>query len=448
MTDRMGEDFSLARVPRAVRRPLWEVTIIRIGAYACISQVMLGAALGYGLTFWQAMGATFFGSIILQVVSWGVGAAACSEGLSISLLARWAGFGKFGSALIGLAMAISMMGWFGVQNGFFANGMLKTIGFFPFPVWAMITGATVTIITVYGYRFLSLVANITTPLFLIVLGWAAYSLLVGHDIFTLMFETEPAGPRLTMAAAITTVAGGFIAGAVTTPDLSRFMRSPKDVFWMTFISTFVGELLICSISVLMALALRTSEVFELIVGLTGLIGASIVIFSTIKLNDLNLYSSSLGFSTFLNSCMNKKFDRRILSWGLGAFGTLLSILGILDHFIGFLTYLGIAIPPVAAIIVVDYYLLKRDRLELKQGREHDQLPERCEFVNPVTLIAWGGAVLVGWLTSNMGPFSTEYGIPALNSLLVAAVVYWLGMKLYTKFKKVDIFYFPKVTYLD
>jgi len=447
MADRMGEDFSLARVPRSVRRPLWEVTVIRIGAYACVSQVMLGVALGYGLTFWQAMWATFFGSIILQIVSWGVGAAACSEGLSISLLARWAGFGKIGSALIGLAMAVSMMGWFGVQNGFFADGMHKTIGLFPFSVWAVITGMAVTIITVYGYRFLSLVANITTPLFLLVLGWATYSLLVGHDIYALMFEAEPAGERLTMAAAITMVAGGFIAGATTTPDLSRFMRSPKDVFWMTFISTFIGEFLICSLSVLMALALRTSAVFDLILGLTGLIGASIVIFSTIKLNDLNLYSSSLGLSTFLNSCFNKKFDRRILSWGLGGVGTLFSILGILDYFMGFLTYLGIAIPPVAAIIVVDYYFLRRDRLELRQGREHDALPEKCELVNPVTLVAWGLAILTGWATSSLGPWG-EYGVPALNSLLIAAIIYWLGMLIYTKVKKVDILYFPKVKYLD
>lgn len=44
------------------------------------------------------------------------------------------------------------------------------------------------------------------------------------------------------------------------------------------------------------------------------------------------------------------------------------MLGILDNFVGFLIYLGIAIPPVAGIMVVDYYLLKRDRRELDTTR--------------------------------------------------------------------------------
>lgn len=70
---------------------------------------------------------------------------------------------------------------------------------------------------------------------------------------------------------------------------------------MTLIGTFFGELLVNMISVLMALALRTNEVFDLMLTLTGLVGASIVIFSTIKMNDINLYSSSLGLSTLLNA---------------------------------------------------------------------------------------------------------------------------------------------------
>lgn len=72
MANKAGEDYSLARVPQSARRPFYEVLILRIGSLACVSQVMLGAALGYGLTFWQAFWATMLGSVILQVVSWGL----------------------------------------------------------------------------------------------------------------------------------------------------------------------------------------------------------------------------------------------------------------------------------------------------------------------------------------------------------------------------------------
>ncbi|MEQ5204961.1 cytosine permease, partial [Providencia rettgeri] len=185
----------------------------------------------------------------------------------------------------------------------------------------------------YGYRFLSITANISTPLFLFALGWATYNLLSGQDISLLINATEPAGPLMTMPAAITMVVGGFIISAVTTPDISRFMHKPKDVFWMTLIGTFCGELFVNMIAVLMALALRTSQVFDLIIPLTRLLATSIVIFSTIKMNDINLYSSSLGFSTLLNAIFNKRFDRRYLRWIIGIFGTVGSMLGILDKFI-------------------------------------------------------------------------------------------------------------------
>ena len=448
MANKTGEDYSLARVPQSARRPFYEVLILRIGALACVSQVMLGAALGYGLTFWQAFWATMLGSVILQVVSWGLGAAACREGMSISLLSRWSGFGKLGSALIGGAIAISLMGWFGVQNGFFADGMYKATNVLTPGTWSLITGIAVTIITVYGYRFLSITANISTPLFLFALGWATYNLLSGHDISSLINATEPAGPLMTMPAAITMVAGGFIISAVTTPDISRFMKGPKDVFWMTLIGTFFGELFVNMIAVLMALALRTSQVFDLMMALTGLIGASIVIFSTIKMNDINLYSSSLGFSTLLNAIFNKRFDRRYLTWVIGIFGTIASMMGILDNFIGFLIYLGIAIPPVAGIIVVDYYLLKRDRKELDITREQGLLPSHCEAYNPITLVAWFIAVIVGWATSELGPYSDNFGVPALNSLLAGAVIYWIAMRWQAKVKGVDTVHFRKVKQVD
>ncbi|OAT53315.1 purine-cytosine permease family protein [Providencia heimbachae] len=448
MANKVGEDYSLARVPQSARRPFYEVLILRIGALACVSQVMLGAALGYGLTFWQAFWATMLGSVILQVVSWGLGAAACREGMSISLLSRWAGFGKLGSALIGGAIAISLMGWFGVQNGFFADGMYKATNVLTPGTWSLITGIAVTVITVYGYRFLSITANISTPLFLFALGWVTYNLLSGHDISTLINATEPAGPLMTMPAAITMVAGGFIIAAVTTPDISRFMKGPKDVFWMTLIGTFFGELFVNMIAVLMALALRTSQVFDLMMALTGLLGASIVIFSTIKMNDINLYSSSLGFSTLLNAIFNKHFDRRYLTWVIGIFGTIASMLGILDNFIGFLIYLGIAIPPVAGIMVVDYYLLKRDRKELDITREQGILPPSCEAYNPITLFVWLLAVIVGWATSELGPFNADFGVPALNSLLTGAVIYWIAMRWQAKVKGVDTVHFRKVKHVD
>ena len=92
------------------------------------------------------------GSVLLQVVSWALGTAAAREGLSTSLLSRWAGLGKIGSAVLGGVVAISMVGWFGVQNSVFAEGMFDITGVLNYPVWALITGLGITVLVVAGYQ--------------------------------------------------------------------------------------------------------------------------------------------------------------------------------------------------------------------------------------------------------------------------------------------------------
>ena len=149
------------------------------------------------------------------------------------------GFGKMGSSIIGGVIAIALMGWFGVQNSVFAEGLLKATGIFNIQIWAMITGLAVTIIVVFGFRLLSITANISVPLFILAVGFAMAHVLAGHDVGQLI-HAKPAGEPLSFAVATTMVAGGLMIGAVIRPDLRPFMRSVKDVYSMTLIGTFVG----------------------------------------------------------------------------------------------------------------------------------------------------------------------------------------------------------------
>lgn len=375
------------------------------------------------------------GSVLLQVVSWAIGAAAANEGLSTSLLSRWTGFGKMGSAIIGGVIAIALMGWFGVQNSVFADGLYKATGLFNMPVWAIITGMGITLLVVFGFKVLSATANIFVPLFIVAVLYAAYHMLSGQSFGALIQSPAP-GPALSFGVATTMVAGGFMIGAVTTPDTSRFLKNGKEVFWMTLIGTFVGELGMNLIAVLMAHAVGSSNVMDIMLSLTGWLGAAIVIFSTIKLNDINLYSSSLGITTTLNALFNVKISRTKATWVIGVIGTILSMVGILNYFVGFLTLLGVAVPPVAGIIVVDYYLLKRNRKVLDETRIKEELPKECEKWNPITMLTWVVAFLVGY-------FVTDFGIPAINSLLTAAILYYVGMKAYGAFTNQENVEFAK-----
>jgi cytosine permease len=417
----LGDDYSLSRVPQSARQSLWSITIVRVGALATISQFILGAALGYGMSFWEAFWATMFGSVILQVISFLLGYAGAREGLSTSLLSRWTGFGRYGSSIIGAIIAIACIGWFGVQNSVFADGLVQaTNGKLSLPVAATLTGLGVTILVIFGFKLLSATATIAVPAFLLAVGVGIYQVLSKHSLFDLT-TTAPAGDPLPMGVAATMVAGGFIIGAVITPDFSRFAKSGKDVFWMTMIGTFVGELGINMIAVLMAHAARTNDVVSIMMQTSGWLGAIVVVFSTIKINNLNLYSSSLGFTNIFDSVFNIKLNRGMVTLVIGVIGTVLSVLGILDMFVGFLVLLGVFIPPVAGIMVIDYFILKTHRKALDESRAIGTLPADVEKMSPVTLIAWAAGFAAGYFVTA--------GIPSINSLVVSAIVYYFGSKI-------------------
>ncbi|PLT32782.1 cytosine permease [Bacillus sp. V5-8f] len=426
----IADDYSLSRVPLSARLPMRDILIIRLGGFATLSQFMLGAALGYGMTFWQAFWATMLGSLVLQVVSLLLGLAGAREGLSTSLLSRWAGFGRYGSSIISGVMAICLIGWFGVQNSVFANGLVEaTDGKLGFMLAATITGLAVTVLVIFGFKILSATAKIAVPAFLFVVAFGIYDVLSDHSIFRLMGTPAP-GEALSMGVAATMVAGSFMIGAIITPDFSRYNKNGKDVFWMTIVGIFVGELGINLIAVLMAHAAQTSDVVSIMLQTSGWLGAAVVIFSTVKVNNINLYSSSLSFTNIIDSIFKVKVNRGIVTLIIGIIGTTLSILGILDKFVDFLILLGVMIPPIAGIMVVDYFILKTHRKALDESREKGELPGEPEKLNPVTIVAWAAGFAGGYFIS--------VGIPSLTSLLISGLAYYLGMMCMKAIRKNEV----------
>lgn len=416
----MADDYSLSRVPSEARVPMWEILVIRIGAFTSLSQFILGAFLGYGMSFWDAALASFLGAIILEVVILLIGIAGAREGLSTSMLSRWTGFGKYGSSIIGIVIAVSTIGWFGVQNSVFANGINDALGgALGFPLAAILTGLFVTVIVIFGFKWLGVTAKIAVPGFLLAIAYGIYHVFESHSLPELMSSAAP-GPALSLGAAATMVAGSFMVGAVLTPDMTRYCRSSKDVLWSTLISVVIGEIIINLIAVLMAHAVKTSDVVTIALQTSGWLGAATVIFATVKINDINLYSASLGFTNIIHALFGKNVNRGLITLIVGIAGTVLSVLGILDQFVNFLVFLGVWIPPIAGIMVVDYFILKRSRKVLDESRKHGELPEVCETWNPVSIVAWALGFGIGYLF--------QWGIPSINSLVVAGIAYFIGMK--------------------
>jgi cytosine permease len=410
------DDHAVSRMPESQRRHWFVVFLQRYGQMSALSQFLLGATLGFGMNFWQAFLALTLGAVILEVVAVFTGIAGQREGLTTSVLTRWTGFGRYGSSMLGLVITISLMGWFGVQNAVFAQGLQSLLPHaMPLWSWEVLTGLVVTGIVIWGFLSMTWTAYVAVPAFVALCFYSIGKVLSKESLGHLVASAHP-GPALGLGAGATLVAGGFIVGAVINPDMCRFNRSARDVVVNTILGITLGEYTIGLIGVLLAHYAKTENVIGIVTTTSGVVGVLILIAATTKINDWNLYSGSLGLANFLDTAFGKKIHRALLTLIVGIVGTVLSALGILAHFVNFLTILGVAIPPVAAIVVVDYFVLKTHRRALEASRSSSGLPAWCPNWNAAGWVAWIAAALVGYYV--------HWGIASVNSLVVAAVLYY------------------------
>lgn len=411
------ENYSVERVPSDKRMTFWGVALVHMGMLTALDQFMLGAVLGHSMTYADAFIAITAGSVIFFIATLGLGLAGMKEGMSGSLLARWCGFGRSGSVLVGLLIAISLLGWFGVQNSVFANSLDFATGHkLGFRLAATLTGLTLTFIVAFGFRALRLAARIAVPAFIISIIYISSVVLSGHslsEISTLSMHNNTIG----ISEAITMVVGGSIVASLITPDLTRYYSSSRQVFWMVILTIIAGEYVINGLAIIAAIMLKTSDVVSIMSEVTGGIGLLVVVFSTMRINDINLYSSTLGIANAIEAVFRKKISYPVLTIIIGTTGTILSVMGILDRFIDFLNVLGILFPPVIAVMLVDYFILRSDRQLLNVSKGNNELPPDTHKK--------GWNAIVSSIAGAVAGYFITVGVPALNSIIVASAMYWI-----------------------
>jgi len=387
-----------------------------MGMLTALDQFMLGAVLGNSMTLAEAFTAITLASLLFGVLTFALGYAGMREGLPGSLLARWCGFGRHGSVLIGLLVAVSLLGWFGIQNAVFARSLSYALnGKLSFAESAALSGTVLTLLVTFGFKALRFTARIAVPLFIALVGWIFWHAFHGQSGQNI--PPVIASQAITVSAAMTMVIGGAILASLMTPDLTRFSRNGRDVFAITLLTILAGEYGVNGVAILIARKLQTSDIIAIITQTTSSLGLLAVVFSTLRINDLNLYSSTLGISNAIEGVTGYKPRYQMITLLLGMLGTLCSVFGILDRFVDFLELLGVIFPPILGVMIVDYYVLKTDRQTLALSRTSDALPATSQLIGWPALIASGAGAATGLLF--------ERGVPVLNSILVACVIYLL-----------------------
>ncbi len=421
------DDYSLKPVPPDKRKSWLDIAMVWIGVSIVLSALLRGMMIGLGLgSIRHVLLAYLLGEVLLVGMMALTGFMGARLGLSTPLLARIS-FGKKGSLLISFCLAMAFMGWFGVQAGLFAEtfkAFAKTP--LPVPILAFLSGVLMMIPAVFGFRGLKALSWFAVPPMVAVFLYAAakmgFQFLPGQELVRLAQSHSPSPYPITLGAAASIIAGGFIVGAVTSADVFRYARPRfRDIVAAASIAMGMSALMQLVGS---ALAMKTGLYHEQLPRLIispeyaglGVVGFLAIGFAQWTTNDSNLYSSVLAFNAIL------KWTRWKLAIVVGVLASFLAGLGILARLELFLSVLSIAVGPIGGILVADYYLL---------GKGKD--PNRAAKTwNPVALGVYALSFLIGWTTAGH-PFRVDifpFSIFAFNGILSAVVLYWAGMKIF------------------
>jgi cytosine permease len=377
-----------------------------------MSGLFTGAAMAAGLTLWQAIAASIAGNLILSLYSGAIGYAGGKEHVGTSMLARHA-FGRKGSVIISLVLALTMGGWYSVQVGFLGatiHAMFPEAGFITSVPVAAFLGGMLMLITAYiGFTGLSLLSKLVVPLTAIIAVLGIILSVNKAGDWRSLFTIKPAG-SMSMGSAIVMVVGSFAAGGAAQPDITRYAKTPWAAVWGTLIGYMIANMFIIIAGFITCLGTGSGDLpaAMLFLGM-GIPALLFLIFAQWTTNDNNLYISSLGFSNIFKM---KKSQIVVI---VGIIATITGAAGMGDKFVNWLIILGIGCPPMAGIVVADYFFVKKQHYSFGPGTKY------CSW-NILAFISWSFACIAG--------FALKRGIQAVNSILVGFVLYLVLMKIF------------------
>lgn len=417
--DALAKDYERAPVPEMKQKSWYNVGIVWGGVAACLACLMVGGIVGSMLNLADAAIAIICGCLITTVIGAICAVVGSRLNLSTPMITRFA-FGDWGVYVVALILALGSYGWFAVQLGLFGETFKASTGIMtgitPGAVGlllAIIIGGILMISTaVFGYRalaWLSLIAVVPMVLLMV----ASLFIVLGDYSWSALLALQPANPA-PMVVVIGIIAGGFMVGAVITPDVGRYAKSARHSVSGVILGFFVFQAVIMYIGTILGHAVGEWDIVKIMLGLGwGLIAMLVLILAQWTSNDNNLYSAALAFSVVF-----RRWPKWILTSIAGVIGIGLALWGIYGMLINWLLVLCILIPPIAGVYIADYFFVNRDFYK------YENLPKVAK-ARWLMLAAWLVASFIAYCTTSsplgLGWF-TITTIPAIDSFLIGFVL--------------------------
>jgi len=398
-------DYSLEPVPQSARKGFLSMFVIMLGFTFFSASMSVGARLGNGLNLGGFVWAILIGGTILGAYTGILGYIGSSTGMSLDLLARRS-FGTVGSFLPSALITFTQIGWFGVGVAMFAIPTAELLGVSPV-LLLVIAGVLMTGSAYFGIKGLEIVSLISVPLIAILGTYSMITAAVEGGGLNAIFAQSAGG--VTVFAGVGMVIGSFVSGGTATPNFVRFAKTNKSAVITTVVAFFLGNTLMFAFGAVGGAFTGADDIFYVMIAQGLAIPAILVLGANIwTTNDNALYTSGLGLSNIT------KIRKRPMVLIAGFIGTV-TAMWLYFNFIGWLSFLNATLPPVGAIIALDFFWNRKNY---------------AEGSKPTQKVNYGAiiGVVAGALVGNF----VSFGIAAINAMIVAVLCYYIAEKVTKK----------------
>ena len=409
-------DYSNSSVPASSRRGTLTMFMIMLGFTFFSASMWVGQNLAAGLDFKGFIGALILGGVILGAYTGSLGYIGAESGLSLDLLAQRS-FGRKGSWLPSAMISFTQMGWFGVGLAMFAIPVAKellglevTPDFMPWQGYLLvaIAGVLMTASAYFGIKSLTIVSYVAVPL-VAILGTVAMIMAVHHGDSGLIEQFAKGTKDLGVIAGAGLVIGSFVSGGTATPNFTRFAKNGKIAAIVTVCAFFLGNSLMFFFGAVSSIYVGGNDIFEVMLNLNLFYVAVAVLGLNIwTTNDNALYSTGLGLANITGG------SKKLMVLISGIIGTVAAV-WLYWNFCSWLNVLNCTLPPVGIILILGYFMHRKEYLDGSIS------------IKTVDWFAVLG-VVAGAVVANL----VHWGIPSINGMATAAVIYIIGQLISSK----------------
>jgi cytosine permease len=402
----LESEFEHEPVPVSRRRSLGSVSAVWFGFPMIITNAVFGGTIVYGLGFWRGIAAIIIGNIVLLTYVGTLSYIAGRTGKNFALTAAET-FGRHGATIAAGFLSTVVIGWFAFQTGLTGSTLHASLGWNQ--TWMiLLAGVLYIAITFVGIRALTIIGLIAAPLF-VVLAVVALVLAARNGGLSGITSYSGGGPNATIfsiGAAVTIVIAGFADSGTMTADFTRWSRNGREAVIASFtafpvanfISLLVGGIVVAAAKAVDP-ATNGGDFLPILTSHGPVLSAIAVVFVFANLGSVCthcLYNGAVGWSQLTGGKM------RVLTVVLGLLGLVAALAGVWSYFSEWLNLLGIFVPPIGAILIVDQVL--RRRAEARPVRP------------------WRAAPFVAWAIASIGAYAVHVMAPQLSEAIAGIVL--------------------------